>query len=133
LELFSLKECDSSTHLHILQVIKSILETEQGAEEGSDLLLSLAEHFTYIRRIVNDVNGVLQGRAPQHLPLSTVQNNEFVKVVLQLLCLCTVEIEDIMEASFELAERVAFSEEFDRDTVAVACLVLTYQQLNDSK
>jgi hypothetical protein len=35
--------------------------------------------------------------------------------------------------SFEVAEKVAFSEDFDRETVAVACLVLTYQQLNDSK
>lgn len=53
--------------------------------------------------------------------------------MLQLLCLCNVEIEDIMEVSFEVAERVAFSEDFDRETVAVACLVLTYQQLNDIK
>lgn len=62
LELFSLKDCDSSTHLHILEVVKAILETEQGAEEGSDLFMSLAKHFTYIRRIINDINNALQGR-----------------------------------------------------------------------
>lgn len=74
LELLSLKECDSRTHLHILEVIKAILEVEQQAEEGSDLFMSLAEHFTYIRRIVNDINNSLQGKPPHHLPVSTVSD-----------------------------------------------------------
>lgn len=133
LELFSLKECDSNTHLHILQVIKGILDTEHGADEGNDLFTCLAEHFTYIRRIVNDINLSMQGKQPIYLPRQTVENKEFVKVVMQLLCLCNLEIEDIMEISFEVASRIAFSEDFNQETVAIACLALTFQQINNIK